>query len=334
MQPLSKIFWLSSSLNCSSENPLSSDSGYGYEAKMASKSQPSPLFSPRPHLVGVGRAISLNIFTEFSKLSPLTIRFSQMNTRQADVKQTEMNEEQPNQGLKQNSIFDWEKKNETSQRKENRDEKIPEDKSKENQQNHTETNGKNPPRHDKTKIKKRKYPGYIVDRDQYGNERHISYSFNKMTCQVFDIFHSLNIPFETELYKPKEERQCVDPNIFYCKNLFLKDRKGQYYLVICHEDSNVDLKYLRKALKAYRNFNFVSGEEMKLILGTDPGGVTPLSLMFANSIDVSMVISRTLCKEGASLMFHPLDSNLATKISTSSLLRYLKYVGHTITFVD
>lgn len=34
--------------------------------------------------------------------------------------------------------------------------------------------------------------------------------------------------------------------IIYCKNLFLKDRKGSFYLVIYKEDLILDLKLLKK----------------------------------------------------------------------------------------
>ena len=36
------------------------------------------------------------------------------------------------------------------------------------------------------------------------------------------------------------------------KNLFLRNKKGQMWLVSCHEDRNVDLKMLAKALGAGR----------------------------------------------------------------------------------
>ena len=58
----------------------------------------------------------------------------------------------------------------------------------------------------------------------------------------------------------------------FCKNLFLKDRRGQYYLVIIHEDERVDLKALKNQLKAHRNLSFATPTDLKDLLGVRPGG--------------------------------------------------------------
>lgn len=170
-----------------------------------------------------------------------------------------------------------------------------------------------------------------TNRYQFGPE---NYSYTKETLEVFRLLQKLKIPFETEVYKPKEERLDIDKNIFYCKNLFLKDRKGQFYLIIFHEDTDMNLKQLRKTLNAHRNFNFATASDMMDLLHVEPGGVTPLALMNSSARDVVMVISNTLMHDEAGLMFHPMDSNLATKISLQSLLRFLKYFGHTVTFIN
>ena len=161
-----------------------------------------------------------------------------------------------------------------------------------------------------------------------------NYQYRKDTLELLRIFRCLKIRYDTEWYRPKEERLDVDKNIFYCKNLFLKDRKGQFFLVICHEDIDINLKQLRKTLNAYRNFNFATAEDMRSLLQTEPGGVTPLALMSETAREVTMVISNSLFKEGAYLMFHPMDPNLAVKINMTSLLRYLKHFWHFVKFID
>lgn len=173
----------------------------------------------------------------------------------------------------------------------------------------------------------------VIDRDEHGNEAHVNYEFNFRTKAVMEVFKQLGISSCIEIYKHKEARLNVDKSIFYCKNLFLKDRNGSFYLVICHEDCNIDLKQLRKDLKACRNFNFGTANDMALILDVEPGGVTPLALMNQSASSVTMVIHTSLEKTGAVLMFHPMDSTLAVKISLNSLLRYLKHFGHNVKFV-
>lgn len=161
-----------------------------------------------------------------------------------------------------------------------------------------------------------------------------NYCFKEDTITVFELFQQLKIPFETEIYRPKDERLDADKNIFYCKNLFLKDRKGQFYLLIFHEDTEMDLKQLRKTLNACRNFCFATAEDMMNILHTEPGGVTPLALMHESARRVIFVVSNSLVADGTQLMFHPMDASLATKIRLQHLLRFLKHFGHTVRFID
>lgn len=175
---------------------------------------------------------------------------------------------------------------------------------------------------------------YVVDRLEDGSEIQVPFTFNLKTRLLFKTLEEMNIPFETEIYKPRPKRLKVDKNIFYCKNLFLKDRKGQFFLVICHEDYETDLKKLRKSLNAYRNFNFGTADDMKSLLDTEPGGVTPLALMNSSAADVRMVIHESLTDEEAFLMFHPMDSDLATKLTLPSLLKFLRHFHHNVTFVQ
>lgn len=50
-----------------------------------------------------------------------------------------------------------------------------------------------------------------------------------------------------EIVRYCEKLEWVDDLfIIYCKNLFLKDRKGSFYLVIYKEDLILDLKFLKK----------------------------------------------------------------------------------------
>lgn len=176
----------------------------------------------------------------------------------------------------------------------------------------------------------------VIDRDPSGNEKQVEYTLNDQTKTLFKHFESLGIKYSTEIYKPKDMRSTVNKNIFYCKNLFLKDRKGQFFLVICHEDTDIDFKLLRKQLNAYRNFSFGSTEDMANMLSVEAGGVTPLAFMLPTATEVSMVIHSSLAEGDDActmLMFHPMDRHLATRISMNSLLRFLRYFKQPVKIV-
>ena len=63
----------------------------------------------------------------------------------------------------------------------------------------------------------------------------------------------------------------------HCKNLFLKDRKDRYWLVVTSEDRKVDLKALDKLLGT--RLSFASAERLWQVLGIRPGAVTPFALV-------------------------------------------------------
>ena len=60
----------------------------------------------------------------------------------------------------------------------------------------------------------------------------------------------------------------------HTKNLFLRDKDGRLVLVVAKEDTKVDLKGLAKRLGLGR-FSFGKPEQMKAVLGVEPGSVTP-----------------------------------------------------------
>ncbi|OWF50756.1 Prolyl-tRNA editing protein ProX [Mizuhopecten yessoensis] len=152
---------------------------------------------------------------------------------------------------------------------------------------------------------------------------------NKKSLQLFETFSELSISTESVKYLPKEHRDPNDATI-YCKNLFLKDRKGRFYLVICLEDEVVDLKSLRQKLKAYRNFSFASATEVSCILGVCPGEVTPLALPQDTDGKVTVAVMQSICTQEKLLNFHPLDKRYATRMSFIDLQRFLTNCGHTL----
>lgn len=143
---------------------------------------------------------------------------------------------------------------------------------------------------------------------------------------------ALEITMETVRYREKSEREDDLPTT-YCKNLFLKDRKGSFYLVIYKEDSILDLKLLKKQVKAYRNFSFASHAELKTIMKVNC--VTPFSLVYLSTANVQIVIAKSLLQE-TSINFHPLDGRFTTRISFDDLELFLKSLGRyrDVKFVD
>ena len=111
----------------------------------------------------------------------------------------------------------------------------------------------------------------------------------------------------------------------HCKNLFLRDKKGRMWLVVCAEETAVDLKALGKRLGG--RLSFGSPRRLMEHLGVIPGAVTPFAIVNDHDVAVRVVIERRLA-DLPLLNFHPLDNAQTTAIATTDLLRFLEAENH------
>jgi Ala-tRNA(Pro) deacylase len=118
----------------------------------------------------------------------------------------------------------------------------------------------------------------------------------------------------------------------HCKNLFLRNKKGRMWLVVCAEESTVDLKALAVRLGAGR-FSFGSPQRLMEHLGVIPGAVTPLAIVNDRSGAVRVVIERRLLDQSP-LHCHPLDNARTTAIAPQDLVRFLEAEEHPPEIID
>lgn len=112
----------------------------------------------------------------------------------------------------------------------------------------------------------------------------------------------------------------------HTKNLFLRNKKGRMWLVVCPEDRQVDLKDLGQRLGAGR-FSFGSADRLIRYLGVIPGAVTPFGAINDHGGAVTLVIDSSLM-DVEPLNFHPLDNAMTTAIAPGDLVRFLESVDH------
>ena len=111
----------------------------------------------------------------------------------------------------------------------------------------------------------------------------------------------------------------------HCKNLFLKDRKDRYWLVVTSEDRKVDIKALDKLLGA--RLSFASPERLWQVLGVRPGAVTPFALINDRAVLVEVILDQAMMAESL-LNYHPLVNTRTTAIRPADLLRFIEACGH------
>jgi Ala-tRNA(Pro) deacylase len=113
----------------------------------------------------------------------------------------------------------------------------------------------------------------------------------------------------------------------HTKNLFLRDKKGAFYLVVALEDAAIALKDLHRRLGASGRFSFGSAEAMNELLGVVPGSVTPFAAINDTTRQVTVVLDRAMLDHDV-LNFHPLVNTMTTSISKAGLIAFLAATGH------
>jgi Ala-tRNA(Pro) deacylase len=118
----------------------------------------------------------------------------------------------------------------------------------------------------------------------------------------------------------------------HTKNLFLRDKKGRMWLVVCLEDRTVDLKALAPHLGSGR-LSFGSAERLMKYLGVIPGAVTPFAVINDGGAAVRVAIDRAILRGGL-VNCHPLDNAKTTTIATEDLLTFLEAERHAPLLID
>jgi Ala-tRNA(Pro) deacylase len=113
----------------------------------------------------------------------------------------------------------------------------------------------------------------------------------------------------------------------HTKNLFLRDKKGAFYLVVAQEDAAIALKDLHRRLGASGRFSFGSAEAMGELLGVVPGSVTPFAAINDTAGQVTVVLDREMLVNEV-LNFHPLVNTMTTSIRRDGLIEFLAATGH------
>jgi Ala-tRNA(Pro) deacylase len=155
--------------------------------------------------------------------------------------------------------------------------------------------------------------------------------------QLFAHLDQLGIAHRTVEHPPVftvEEAKALRGNLpgHHIKNLFLRTKKEEMWLVVALEDRAIDLKRLGEVLGAGR-LSFGSADRLKRTLGVEPGSVTPLSLVNDEAHAVQLVLDRGVA-DGGPVNAHPLVNTMTTALAPADLLRFFAATGHTPRWLD
>ena len=113
----------------------------------------------------------------------------------------------------------------------------------------------------------------------------------------------------------------------HTKNLFLRDKKYDLYLVVAPEDAAIELKSLHRRLGATGRFSFGASDLLREVWGVEPGSVTPFGAINDKEARVTVVLDSEMMAH-QTLNFHPLDNTMTTTIARDDLVKFLESTGH------
>ena len=111
----------------------------------------------------------------------------------------------------------------------------------------------------------------------------------------------------------------------HIKNLYLRDKKKQNYLVVTEQDRVVDLKALPQLIGSGR-LSFGSPDRLLENLGVRPGAVTPFAMINGINTDVKLFMDAGL-KKCKLIYAHPLVNDRTVSITPIDLIKFLDKIG-------
>ena len=118
----------------------------------------------------------------------------------------------------------------------------------------------------------------------------------------------------------------------HTKNLFLKDDKGQLWLISAEQKTQINLKALPKIIGSGR-LSFGSPERLFDALGVTPGSVTALALINDPEHKVIFLLDKVLA-DAEIVNFHPLTNTATTALSQADFRKFLASLGRELRVVD
>ncbi|MGO4706646.1 prolyl-tRNA synthetase associated domain-containing protein [Microvirga sp. 2MCAF38] len=150
--------------------------------------------------------------------------------------------------------------------------------------------------------------------------------------QLLDRLAGLGISTETVEHEPvftvaesRHIKACI-PGA-HSKNLFVKDKKGRLFLITAKHETAIDLKRTHEVLGASGRLSFGSADQLREVLGVEPGSVTPFAVANDTQGRVTMILDAKLM-EHERVNFHPLVNSMTTGISREDLVKFLRSTGH------
>lgn len=154
---------------------------------------------------------------------------------------------------------------------------------------------------------------------------------------LFALFDTLGIAHTTKDHAPVftvEESAAIKADMpgAHTKNLFLKDKGGNFFLICAESHAQIKVNKLHPHLGCKR-LSFGKAEYLLEHLGVTPGSVTLFSIINDKTAKVKLIIDKTLTESDV-VNFHPLLNDATTAISSADMITFSKSTGHDPLIMD
>ena len=155
---------------------------------------------------------------------------------------------------------------------------------------------------------------------------------------ILEILNALGIEFQIleheAVYTVEQSRQL---RIFEklsgtaCKNLFLRNKRGEFFLLTLPAEKRADLKAVAKNLNLPR-LSFASEAELFALMNLHAGSVTPLGIINDAQNKVRLILDAELC--GKKLLLHPNTNTATISLAFDDLIKIILHTEHEFLLVE
>lgn len=118
----------------------------------------------------------------------------------------------------------------------------------------------------------------------------------------------------------------------HTKNLFIKDKKGRYFLLTFLQDAEVDLKTVHHKIGAQGRVSFGKPDALMEFLGVEPGSVTAFGIINDTDNQVALILDARLMDHDI-IHCHPLRNTATTAIAVEDLKKFVIATGHELQII-
>lgn len=149
---------------------------------------------------------------------------------------------------------------------------------------------------------------------------------------------ALNIPYENHHHEAAftvEQSEGLGLTVpgTHIKNLFVKDKAKNYYLITAEQHRAINLAAVGKHLGSKDRLSFADETALYEHLGVTPGSVTPLALINAKPGALRFILDTAVIQSTIALP-HPLINTQTTSLKSTDLTRAIESWGHKIEPLD